>query len=41
LAVKSGLFWLSMDKCYQVNTERPAYGNLDHSPVHFRDWHMV
>jgi len=25
----------------QVNTQRPTYGMLDHSPVHFRDQHKV
>ena len=22
-------------------TDRPAHGKPDHSPVHFTDWHMV
>jgi len=27
--------------CYQVSTQRAAYGMLCHSTVHFRDQHMV
>jgi len=43
LNAKSELFRLrmEMDRRYRVNTERPAYGKLGHSPVHFRDWHKV
>jgi hypothetical protein len=28
-------------KCYSVNTNTPAYSMLGHSPVHFRDRHMI
>jgi hypothetical protein len=33
--------WCGHLNHYQVNTKRPKYGMLDHSPVHFTGQHIV
>lgn len=39
-----GLIFCGLDMClycYHGNTQRPVYGMLRYTPVHFRDQHMI